>query len=544
LAGKDWFKIIDFHALKMKIAVFMKTSLKNHLITLSLKSVIASVIMASASLVGAQTLQTLVSFDRTNNGADPLGGLTLGKDGNFYGTTRCGGTNCYPFASDGPYWDDLTNDCGTLFKVTTNGTLTTLYQFGTLALSRTFGVPNIVPTNGCGPNALTLGNDGNFYGTTVGSDGGTEPVVNGTVFKMTTNGTITTLNASFPGGDRGPWAGLTLGNDGNFYGSLKCGGADAGGGNTLGSVFKVTTNGTVTTLVSFTYTDFPNGDNNGYWVQAALTLGNDGNLYGSTKWGGPVVPELGQGYGTLFKVTTNGTLIWVVYFNYDNGAYPVGALTLGNDGNFYGTTEQGGIYGAGTVFKMTPDGTVTTLASLDGDNAWPQSTLALGKDGNFYGTSYFGGGMMYGSVFKVTTNGVVTTLVTFTGDNGVYPFAGLTLGKDGNFYGTTRWGGSNNCGTVFRLNLPLPVSSVVLSQPVWDELDWTYSGPAPDHWRVEYSSGPSGPWEFDRNIAGGLNSCYVDIHAIYLRIVAQDSNNHNVSLYSNVIFVISGGGCG
>jgi uncharacterized repeat protein (TIGR03803 family) len=458
---------------EQRITAFMKTSLKNHLIKLSFKSVIVSAIMASASLVDAQTLQTLCFFNRTNNGAVPWAGLTLGKDGNFYGTTGCGGTNCYPFASDGPYWDDLANDCGTLFKVTTNGTLTTLYQFGTLALSRTIGVPDIVPTNGCGPNALTLGNDGNFYGTTGGNDGGTEPAVNGTVFKMTTNGTITTLNASFPGGDRGPWAGLTLGNDGNFYGSLKCGGADAGGGNTLGSVFKVTTNGTVTTLVSFTYTDFPNGDNNGYWVQAALTLGNDGNLYGSTKWGGPVVPELGQGYGTLFKVTTNGTLIWVVYFNYDNGAYPVGALTLGNDGNFYGTTEQGGIYGDGTVFKMTPDGTVTTLASLDGDNEWPEGALALGNDGNFYGTSYYGGGMMHGSVFKVTTNGVVTTLVTFTGDNGANPFAGLTLGNDGNFYGTTVGtaaagvgSGSNFFGTVFRLSLgsvTAPQLKIILS---------------------------------------------------------------------------------
>src|ERR1039458_5112779 len=192
----------------------MRPKLAGNWIQSSLKSAIAFLILASASFVGGQTLQTLCSF-RGANGANPYAGLTLGNDGSFYGTTAYGGSGS-----------------GTVFQVTTNGTLTTLVAFS--------------GGNGANPYAgLTLGSDGNFYGTTeAGGSGGY-----GTVFQVTTNGTWTTL-VSFNGSGNGanPYAGLTLGSDGNFYGTTF--GLVARDG-PFGTVFKVTSNGTLTTLYSF-----------------------------------------------------------------------------------------------------------------------------------------------------------------------------------------------------------------------------------------------------------------------------------------------------
>jgi uncharacterized repeat protein (TIGR03803 family) len=382
-----------------------------------LKSAIAALIFASASLVEARQLQTLCSFNGTN-GRGPYAALTLANDGNFYGTTSSGGSAGY----------------GTVFQVTTNGALTSLVSF-----------PG---TNGQWPTAaLTLGNDGNFYGTTeAGGSAGYETGY-GTAFQVTTNGTLTTLVffSNYTNGAN-PYAALTLGNDGNFYGTTEDGGS-AG----YGTVFQVTTNGTLTTLVSFNST-------NGANPYAALTLGNGGNFYGTTEEGGS-----SGNYGTMFQVTTNGTLTTLVSFNSTNGASPQAALTLGNDGNFYGTTLHGGTTGGyGTVFKVTTNGMLTMLVSFNSTNgANPYAALTLGNDGNFYGTTAYGGitnstyasGM--GTVFEVTTNGTLTTLVFFNSTNGQWPTAALTLGNDGNFYGTTQNGGSYYDGTVFSLLLPL-----------------------------------------------------------------------------------------
>jgi uncharacterized repeat protein (TIGR03803 family) len=309
-------------------------------------------------------------------------------------------------------------------------------------------------TNGAYPNALTLGSDGNFYGTANGGGftNSTYAGGMGTVFKVTINGTLTTL-VSFNGTNGAEPNVLTLGSDGNFYGTTYEGGTNGG----YGTVFMVTTNGTLTTLVSFSYYN-----TNGAYPETALTLGNDGNFYGTTAGGNSSV------YGTVFQVTTNGTLTTLVYFNNTNGAYPY-ALTLGNDGNFYGTTEEGGSSNYGTVFMVTTNGVLTTLVSFDyyTNGALPDAALTLGPDGNFYGTTEIGGSSSFGTVFMVTTNGTLTTLVYFNNTNGAYPYA-LTLGSDGNFYGTTVGGGNisrNNgygCGTVFRLLLLLPV---IIVQP-------------------------------------------------------------------------------
>jgi uncharacterized repeat protein (TIGR03803 family) len=370
----------------------------------------------------AQILQTIVSFNGTN-GSYPTAALSLGPDGNFYGTTGSGGSS----------------GDGTIFQVTTNGVLTTLVSFSF--------------TNGELPYAaLTLGADGNFYGTT--EEGGSG-AAGGTVFKVTTNGVLTTLVTFSGTNGELPHAGLTLGNDGNFYGTTY----EGIGSSYYGTLFKVTTNGILTTLVYFNFSP-------GALPLAGLTLGPDGNFYGTTEEG--VNEYGGSSYGTVFMVTTNGTFTNLVSFRFGNGSDPKAALTLGLDGNFYGTTYYGGSGSAGTVFKVTTNGTLKSLVSFNyGNGSNPQAALTLGPDGNFYGTTQKGSvSTYYGTVFKVTTNGVLTTLVSFSKTNGAYPEAALTLGNDGNFYGTTYFGGitnidPNGMGTIFRLVL----SPVITVQP-------------------------------------------------------------------------------
>ena len=361
----------------------------------------------------AQTIQTIYSFNFTN-GANPSGSLTLGNDGNFYGTTSQGGITNSTFPTG----------MGTVFKVTTNGGLTTLVSFAN--------------TNGAYPIAgLTLGNDGNFYGTTQ-LGGITNTIATsgmGTAFKVTTNGVLTRL-VSFNGTNGENPNGLTLGPDGYFYGTTYS-----------GTVFKLTGDGGLTTLAQFSNT-------NGANPEANMTLGNDGNFYGTTISGGDIYND-----GTVFCVTTNGVLTSLASFAYyTNGATPIGSLALGNDGNFYGTAASGGgSNDDGTVFRVTTNGVLTSLVSFNGTNgAVPKAGMTLGSDGNFYGTTANGG--QNGTVFCVTPQGVFTTIVSFNFTNGRSPEAALTLGNDGVFYGTTFWGGNwgvgNKYGTIYRLLFP------------------------------------------------------------------------------------------
>ena len=267
---------------------------------------------------------------------------------------------------------------------------------------------------------------------------------NGTIFKITTDGFAFTLLHSFTGADgRCPMAGLVQGTDGSFYGTTAYGGASNG---TNGTVFKITSTGGFTPLYSF-----PSNGRNGRSPLGSLIQSTDGNFYGTTSAGG----ASGEN-GTVFKITPSGTFSSLFTFNDANGSFPAAGLVRAADGNFYGTTQLGGQNENGTVFRITPSGALTTLFFFTGPNGnYPVAPLALGNDGNFYGTTggdaIFGGANTFGTAFRITPAGGLTTLISFYSTNGACPVAGLTRGNDGNFYGTTFQGGRNTGGTIFRL---------------------------------------------------------------------------------------------
>lgn len=197
--------------------------------------------------------------------------------------------------------------------------------------------------------------------------------------------------------------------------------------------------GTLTTLHSFDGSD-------GIGPSDGLIQARDGNLYGTTYFGG-----LGDG-GTAFKITPTGQLTTLHSFDqYRDGSGIVAPVVQASDGNFYGTTSRGGHYDGGTVFQMSPDGTLGWVYYF-GLGSAPTAGLVQAGDGNLYGTtSNLNAG--YGTIFKISPEGTLTTLHDFNGRDGTYPYAGLVLASDGNFYGTTVLGGAYGDGTVYRFGV-------------------------------------------------------------------------------------------
>ncbi|HEY6290600.1 MAG TPA: choice-of-anchor tandem repeat GloVer-containing protein [Terriglobia bacterium] len=303
---------------------------------------------------------------------------------------------------------------------------------------------------------LVQGTDGNLYGTTEGNPTN----IPGTVFKITPGGALTTIYnfCSLSGCTDGenPRGGLVQATNGSFYGTTEFGGA-----NGLGTVFKITPGGTLTTLYSFcSQSDCTDGLNPWGLIQAA-----DGNFYGTTGAGGDDNCNPSGGCGTVFKITPTGTLTTLHAFTVADGGLPLGGLVQASNGSFYGTTSSGGPTGNGTVFKITPSGTLTTLygfCSQSGctDGRISVGTLVQATDGNLYGTTSINGANGGGTAFKITPGGTLTTLYGFCSQSGcadgTNPGAGLVQGTDGNFYGTTEFGGVScsgfgGCGTIFKI---------------------------------------------------------------------------------------------
>jgi uncharacterized repeat protein (TIGR03803 family) len=360
----------------------------------------------------------------SGDGASPTG-LIQGSDGNFYGTTNYGGRY----------------GAGTFFRVTPAGTETLLYSFvGGSA-------------DGAAPDGVIQGADGNFYGATSNGGSGPCPFGCGTVFKITPDGAESVLYFFGGAADGGAPSGLIQGSDGNFYGAAAFGGqfnayCDQQG---CGVVFRVTPAGVESALYAFV-----GGPNDGA-LAASVIQGSDGNFYGVTQYGGQ------SNEGTAFKITPAGAEVVLHSFaGGSDGALPQLPLTQGSDGNLYGTTPYGGANGDGVVFRVTPAGVETVLYAFAGtssDGANPFTAMVQGSNGSFYGTTSSGGDGACaggcGTVFAITTAAAESTLYLFapsasTGAQPPGPSA-LIQGTDGNFYGTTSAGGQFGSGTLFKL---------------------------------------------------------------------------------------------
>jgi uncharacterized repeat protein (TIGR03803 family) len=307
--------------------------------------------------------------------------------------------------------------------------------------------------DGDNPNAgLIQATDGNLYGTTY--NGGDYGL--GAVFQITPSGTLTVVH-SFDGTDgANPYAGVIQASDGNFYGTTGYGGPQGQYGG--GTIFRITPSGTFTTLYSFC--SHGGSCTGGSVPLAGLVQASDGNFYGTTFYGGS------HDHGTVFQITPSGTLTRLHSFCSQSacadGGGPSAALIQATDGNLYGTTFYGTHYQWGTVFQITLSGTLTTLHTFCSpggcpDGAGSYAPLVQAKDGNLYGTTSGGGTYGGGTIFKITLGGTLTTLHSFCSQNGCadgkYPEAGLMQAASGNLYGTTTRGGADGYGTIFQITL-------------------------------------------------------------------------------------------
>jgi len=308
-------------------------------------------------------LTLLHNFNRPE-GTNPVAGLIRDSAGNFYGTAKLEGGDC---------------DCGTVFKLS-KGTLTVLHTFS--------GPDGIFPSS-----SLLRDSAGNLYGTTF--EGGA--FNHGTLFKLDTSGTLTVLHSFGEGTKDGKtsYAGLVQDGSGNAYGTTYYGGTSR-----RGTIFKLNlTTGKYATLYSFP------GSPGGASPTAGLIRDSAGNLYGTSYLGGD------SGNGTIFKFDKRNSTATVLYSfpgpggRGPEGEYPYGGLVLDSAGNLYGTTVSGGTYKDGTVFKLDTTGTLTVphhFGAFSGDGTIPYAGLVLDSAGNLFGTTMQGGAYGWGTIFKLT----------------------------------------------------------------------------------------------------------------------------------------------
>jgi uncharacterized repeat protein (TIGR03803 family) len=397
--------------------------------------------VATAVAVHAQTFTTLASFDYSD-GSYPTN-LVQGPDGNFYGTALSGGTaaSC----------DNLRTGigCGAVFRVTPTGEITTLHIFCSKANCTDGGQP---------VGSLVLGPNGDFYGVTeYGGNSVAFCTGCGTVFEITPGGKFTTLYrfcslTNCTDGSK-PWGGLALAANGILYGTTGFGGTYGGG-----TIFEITSAGKLTTIYSFcSKTNCVDGN----LPAAALVQATNGNLYGSTDFGGT------YDEGVLFAITPAGNFTPLSSLR---GSRPdPNTMIQATDGNLYGTTYAGGAYQGGSFFTMTPAGDLTYLYYFCPPvncGFKPSVGVIQATDGNLYGTTSSGGtDPEAGTVYRMTSTGGLAVLYDFcsqTGCTGGWDPKGLIQATDGNLYGVTAVGGDSTnclggaCGTVFRLSTGLP----------------------------------------------------------------------------------------
>jgi uncharacterized repeat protein (TIGR03803 family) len=359
----------------------------------------------------AQAVSVLYNFSSQNGSASPQDvALVQGRDGGLYGTSEGNGTTSY----------------GSIFKVSTSSAFTELFDFNSSNFT----------TDGCCPGqGLTLASDGNFYGAALGGGSGQ----NGVFFKVAPTGSFTAIH-EFSSNEANPFSPPIQASDGNLYGTTANGGSGS-------AAYKYAPAGAFTAIYQF----------NGANVGASLVQAPDGFLYGTTGNGG------WRHCGTIFKMSIAGYLPKSVPFLCNAaGLGPSGGpLLLASDGNFYGTTVEGGMSNGGTVFKMTPDFKISILYTFMGklagskDGFGPTAGLIQATDGNLYGVTGSGGSSGMGTLYQISTGGTYNLLYNFDGTTGNAPQGTLMQHTTGMLYGTAQLGGANQLGTVYELNLGL-----------------------------------------------------------------------------------------
>ncbi|MGO8671232.1 MAG: choice-of-anchor tandem repeat GloVer-containing protein [Capsulimonadaceae bacterium] len=320
------------------------------------------VTLASSLLYGFSAVNPNNSPATNADGSDVIAGLTLGPDGNYYGTAGEGGVNGY----------------GTLYRFAPNGTFTTLYSFGGGATS--------FPSGG-----VVFDPAGALYGTTYGFSG----TQSGTVYEY--NGGIMSTLLTFDATDGGsPYDSLCAGNDGNFYGTTYSGGTVSTPG--IGTIFRISPAGQFSDVAEME----PATANP--W--APLAQAPDGLFYGTSTGS-----AFGNG-GAVFSVTSGGQITVLHAFDAGgDGSFPISGVIITSDGSIYGTTYEGGADDYGILWKIDPYGNYYILHSFtgtipgdaqDSDGSGPWAGLMLASDGNLYGTTVGGGAMNAGTVFRLS----------------------------------------------------------------------------------------------------------------------------------------------
>ncbi len=383
-------------------------------------------LVGAARPAAAQTVSTVFSLPTSLQGAQA--GVIDGGDGYLYGTAYA--TN-------------------SIYKVKPDGT--------GFAIIHTFaaGTGSNYPDGQYPRRELVLGSDGTLYGTA--SNGGANG--NGTIFRVSRDGSAFSVLYSFSAEDgsfhnadgANPFGGLALGSDGALYGTTQYGGASG-----RGTAFKFGTDGSdFTPLHQFSAAGSSDSDTNGSLPVAGLVNGGDGYFYGTTSFGGA------NGYGTVYQLSADGTVFTLIHSFTSTEGSSQAALVRASDGRFYGTCFQGGTTLKGLLFGLAADGSgfqvLHTFTAYDNqghnaDGSAPVGALAQGPDGALYGATQNGGAYSHGGAYRVTTDGTFQPLASFgaastdpNGPTGTLVRVGSTL------YGTSPYGGGNGFGSIFAI---------------------------------------------------------------------------------------------